>query len=195
MPRARLSCLVLLLCLVAAGCRQKKPRTAVIPMPPPKPATSGPPPALPPPPTLPPTDTQVAKTIDSPLPKLPGPPKPKRKPKVSMARQQEPAVGPRPVEPPADAPPANPPVKLSLLLTLDQQREYTQAIAQSCDHARRVADAARPRSLSDSQKLTLRQIDSFVAQALDLKSQDLEAAKSLAERADLLAQQLAKELK
>jgi len=112
------------------------------------------------------------------------PPPPKR-----VARPANPA--PSPVQGPTqtNAAPAEVP-HLGDVLTPDQQKQYNAAIDQSLTHAQANLGSLANRQLSQEQQATLAQVQSFMQQALEKRKTDLAAAKSLAERADVLASDL-----
>ncbi len=176
----RLSALLALL-LLAASCnpfRRSKP-----PAPPPAPAqrpVSQPADQdmIPPPPELPAAEPKLP-TAEPPqvTPPKPPPSKPSRKaqPKAQAPAPAPPAAQPSP--PPAELPQLRP------VLTAEEQRQLNQLIDARLARAR-AALAKAPDSG------TARQVRTFIAQCEEARKTDLLRAASLAERADLLAQQL-----
>ena len=125
---------------------------------------------IPPPPELP-----------APEPKLPPaempqvtPPKP---PPAKPARKTQPKAQPQAQAPAAELPQLRP------VLTAEEQRQLYQLIDARLARAR-AALAKAPDSA------TARQVRTFIAQCEEARKTDLLRAASLAERADLLAQQL-----
>jgi len=86
------------------------------------------------------------------------------------------------------APPETP--HLGDVLTEDQQKQYNAAIEQCLTHAQTSLGALANRQLSQEQQATMAQVQSFMQQAQEKRKTDLAAAKSLAERADVLASDL-----
>ena len=182
--------------MVESACHKKHAAAPVPYTPPPatpppaaKPATTTPaqleqPPAIPPAPTPAPppvpsdtTHYQVNK-----------PPQPKKSKKASAAPAGTAPAATTPA--PAQAAPATPP-RLGDILTPDQQREYNAAIDQSLSRAQTSLGSIGNRQLSRDQQTLVDQIRSFMQQALEARKTDLQGAKRLAERADVLAGDLA----
>jgi hypothetical protein len=115
-------------------------------------------------------------------------PPPKR-----VARPANPAApvvqGPTQSSPATDAP------RLGDVLTPDQQKQYNAAIDQSLTHAQGSLAGLANRQLSQEQRATMVQVQSFIEQAQEKRKTDLAAAKSLAERADVLANDLVASLR
>jgi hypothetical protein len=87
--------------------------------------------------------------------------------------------------------------QLGQMLSPDQRQKYTQAIEQSIKRAQDrlevvVANSSRP---NEEQAATIKRIRAFIKQAEEARSQDLTIAWNLAERAKLLAEDLAKNFK
>lgn len=109
------------------------------------------------------------------------PPPPVRKP------------SPFPSTPPAPTPPAiQHQPQLTQILTAQQKQAYNRAIDQSIGRARQALATVTGRSLTADQRMTADRVRIFVAQAEEARKQDLVRAKGLADRADLLAQDLLK---
>jgi len=143
------------------------------------------PPAIPPAPTAAPTPPPTANPADARY-QVSKPPQPSSK---KPARAAAGATTPAPT-PPAPPAPATPP-RLGDILTPDQQREYNAAIDQSLSRAQSSLGSIGNRQLTKDQQGLLDQIRSFIQQALETRKSDLQGAKSLAERADVLARDLA----
>ena len=78
------------------------------------------------------------------------------------------------------------------MLTDQQRRDYEARIQAALDRARANLQKARSNpNLTDAQKNMAAQVASFVDQAEERRKTDLVSARSLAERADLLARDLA----
>ena len=176
--------LVFLLAVSAIACRKKaQPALAVPAAPaattapvepmeqPPQqtPATTQPPPALPQP------------TVASPPPEEAQPKRPVRRP----SRSTTPAA-------PATSPPPNQPPRLGEMLTPEQERQYNTAMDQSLQRAHANIARVSKRQLSKEQQGVVAQVQSFIEQAQSTRKTNLTAAKSLAERADVLARELAR---
>lgn len=105
------------------------------------------------------------------------PPTPPRRP---APRPDPPKPAPAPVESP----------RLGTLLTPEQQRDQNARIDRSLEDAARSLSAAEKRTLSPQQQAAVAQIRGFMSQAEQLRKTDLTGARSLAERAQLLARDL-----
>jgi hypothetical protein len=172
----------------------------VIAAPPTKPpAVSVENPQVPPPPKVeqseapkigPPVATQIPAA--KPPVKVPKPPKrPPRKPTPVRAQ------APPPVEvPAAAATAANPgPPMLSPVLSPSQQEEFNRAIDQAVQQAESGLAAVASKSLNPTQRANVDRARSFVLQAQETRANDPVTAKSLADRAVVLAQSLVAELR
>jgi hypothetical protein len=106
-----------------------------------------------------------------------------RKPARSAAT---PAPGPAASPAPAESSP-----KLGDILSADQQKQYSASIDQSLSHAQASLNSIRERQLNKDQQAQLEQIRNFLQQAQATRGSDLAGAKSLAERAEVLARDLA----
>ena len=163
--------------------------------------------------TLPPVPAQVAPTVPHDE-KLPEPPAPQTS---SVVVAPQPNIAPQPVGTiPPPAPPAPPkkklpprkpvpPVpapkveaappevaKLRQVLTPVQEQSYNQIIDQDLQRARTNLAIAAGKTLSDPQKTVVQQVRSFIKQVEDLRKTDLEEAKGLSHKADILASDLAR---
>jgi hypothetical protein len=109
-----------------------------------------------------------------------------------------PAHAPQPQPPSPAAPPqaAHPPAPhLSEILTTDQQKQYNSAIDQSLARTQTSLGAIAKHSLTKEQQAVVVQIQNFVQQAQTARISNLPAARSLADRADVLARDLAESLR
>jgi hypothetical protein len=116
------------------------------------------------------------------------PPPPAPAVKKSTRPTTVPAAAPIPT-PPAPAPP---PPKLGDILTADEQKQYNAAIDQSLSRAQTSLNLIGGRQLNKVQQAEVEQIRNFMQQALSARASDPAGAKSLAERAEVLARDLAK---
>jgi hypothetical protein len=96
--------------------------------------------------------------------------------------------------PPAAAAPADTP-RLGDILTPDQQRQYNTAIDVSLAHAQASLGFIATRQLSKEQQATVAEIQNFMQQAQEKRKNELAAAKSLAERAEVLSHDLVASLR
>ena len=162
----------------------------------PKPVPAAPPPQEPAPP-LPTAPTATAPTTTQPpVTPPPTPPAEESAPKPNPPRQaaRPPATAPANSQP-ADKPvPADPPV-LGDVLPLEQQKQLNTAIDQSLAHAQSSLGALANRQLTQDQQRTVTEVQNFIQQAQTRRKSDLNAAKSLAERADVLASDLVRRLR
>jgi hypothetical protein len=201
---------VALICLLPAlvgleSCAQKQ---AAASAPPPEPRVIRP--ARPPQPSEPVSEPQTVAALPSPqpvppeaIPETPGPLVAEAAPEISPPPQPAPPR-PVPVAPPVNndsaAPPEAPPPsvpQLGQMLSPDQRRQYTQAIDQAMRRTQDYLDIVTANSarLNDEQQTTVRRIRAFVQQAKEARNQDLTIAKSLADRAMTLAEDLARNFK
>ena len=114
------------------------------------------------------------------------------KPPVTRTPSRPPATPsgtPAPAAPPAGAP------VLGEVLTQDQQRQLNTAIDQSLGRAQNNLNALGNRQLTQNDQRVVAQVQNFIQQAQSRRKSDLTAAKSLADRADLLASDLLRRLK
>jgi hypothetical protein len=81
------------------------------------------------------------------------------------------------------------------MLTPEQQRQYNTAIDQALGRAQANLAAVANRQLTQQQQATVAQVQNFILQAQTTRKSDLAGAKSLAERADVLARDLAKSVR
>ena len=149
-----------------------------------------------------PVRTPADISIDTPPVPEPKPQEPPTFPKAPSRPQRARQVTPVPEIPASEAQPApaapTPPVrvaeplKLSPMLSDNEQRELNAAIKDLIDRAERNLTAARARNLTPQQKELVRQAEVFMAQAQTTRTTDLTAARSLAERAELLSREALK---
>lgn len=140
------------------------PKPAVWEFPPPPEVSPAPPSSIPPPP------------IEAPLPRRP----PRREARPAAAAPPE-----------SEAPPKAPPVpRLTQLLSPEEQRQYNQEIDEALERAHRNVALIAQRPLNAEQQSLLERVHAFLQQTVELRQLDLVTARSLAQRADLLARDL-----
>jgi outer membrane biosynthesis protein TonB len=161
------------------GTRKRAPVPPVITQPGPQ-VTPAPPPVVVEPPNPVPPKPETPKVE---------PPKPEPPPPETVKR---PSPFPAPSTPPTKP---SPPPQLTQILTAQQQQEYNRGIDQSITRARRALASVIARNLTPEQRATADRVRTFLAQAEEARRQDLIRAKGLADRADLLAQDLVKSVR
>ena len=77
------------------------------------------------------------------------------------------------------------------MLSEEQRRAYDSAIDDLIGKARQNLARARTRQLSRQQQDIAARVETFIVQARDVRKHDPAAARSLAERAELLSRELA----
>lgn len=186
--------------LPATGCwfRKAKTRTPApiitsVPTEVPKP-----PPTIETPPPVAPAKEQISVTPPggtTPVPPPPPPPRPARnarrpstqKPPTASQTAEVSTVDPTPASVPEE-----PVLQLTPLLSAEQQAAYNTAIDAALQRAEANLARLDPRRLRGSQRSNFQRVRSFIQQAQQTRASDLAVAKSLADRADLLAQDLAR---
>jgi hypothetical protein len=78
------------------------------------------------------------------------------------------------------------------MLTPEQERQYNAAMDRCLQRAQANISTVLKRQLSKEQQGVVAQVQSFMDQAQSTRKTNLTAAKSLAERADVLARELAR---
>jgi hypothetical protein len=99
----------------------------------------------------------------------------------------------RPRPAPAPTPPAAPPqpeFRLGQALTPEEQRANNALIERHLRHATQALALIGNRALTQQQKSLVPQIQGFIAQAQQMRNADPVGARSLAEKADVLASDL-----
>jgi hypothetical protein len=81
------------------------------------------------------------------------------------------------------------------MLTAEQQRQLNADLDQSLEHAQTSLRSIGGRQLTQQQQGDLDDIRNFIRQAQATRGTDLAAAKSLAERAEVMARNLEKNLR
>jgi len=208
LPGGVLVLAAIVLAIVPLGsCRGKQASAAP---PAPEPRVSRAPRSTQPPSSQPVSEPQTVTALPSPqpvppeaVPETPGPLV--TQPEERASSQPEPAR-PRPVPsaPPATSEataqpetPAAPVPQLGQILSPAQRTQYNQLIDQAIGRAqeRLKVVGANSARLNEEQHATLKRIQAFIQQAKDKREQDLTIAKNLADRALLLAEDLAKNFK
>jgi len=163
------------------------PPPVIVTVPKDTPRTPGPPPQLPP---------QSGPAVAPPQTAQQVPPPPPRKKKNHHKNSEETqaasnAVPAQNAQQPAPQPAAQPVVtQLSPVLTDDQRRDYEAHIRDALDSATRNLGSVANHQLSNQQETMRTQVVSFINQAQEARKTDLVTARSLAERANLLSQDL-----
>ena len=142
--------------------------------------------------------TQAELLPPQPVPEAAIPPRPTTTPIVGPQpppdSPQEPppsAQTPVAVETPAPTP-AVP--QLGRLLTADQRREYNRVITQYVLAARASLDLLQKRPLREPQRSAIERVRSFLVQVEEARRSDLELARSLSDRARLLAEDMVRNM-
>ena len=204
--RRPLSAIVLtvLLVLTASSCHKKQVAVPVPSEPAPAPAAVAPQPQ----PTAPtqPATTATPPATTQPAPAPASPPKEESKYQKNKPADQPPPPkrASRPANPPPAAPatqspapttaPADTP-RLGDILTPEQQHQYNTAIDVSLAHAQASLGFISTRQLTKEQQATVAAIQNFMQQAQEKRKDELAAAKSLAERAEVLSHDLVASLR
>ena len=196
------------LALLLAGCnpfRRKQPAAQVPPTPIPPPAAQIPPEK---PVALPKPPPQERPSVTS-LPKPPGatveePAKPE-KPKPQTSRRGRAAAKPKPAAVPEPHPTAHQndpsttaaqpaPPRLRQLMSPEEEQAHQKSIDAMLARAEQKLTKVAGLKLTTEQLATLERARSFMQQAAESRESDPVTAKSLAERADVLASDLAEKL-
>ena len=199
MKRALSGMLALLLLLGSSSCwpHRKKPPLPPTQIPSARPAETKPPVATPLPPKVqtsaPPSQTPGPPGVET-QPKIDTPPPApvKKKRRGGKKRTGAPEQAEQPA--PAEAAPAEPAPRLGEILSSEQSREYTRALDQSVALVQRVLSTIASRRLTPDQKQTSDRVRVFARQAEEARLKDLATAVNLAKRAELLAQDLLRQL-
>ena len=125
-------------------------------------------------------------------------------PEETASSPEPPAPQPPATSPPASSQTSTPPETpaapvpaLGQMLTVEQRKQYNQAIDLAMSRAKELLAVFlenNPRP-SDQQHTAIKRIQAFIQQADEQRGQDLTIARNLAERAKVLAEDLAKGLK
>jgi hypothetical protein len=188
---------LVLLLVWESSCRM---RQAAVPLPSPPPSTNQPA-SQEPTPAAPSSAASVPAATtpaQEPAPyQVNKPPQPaaKKPARSAAAPATAPATNPAISAPaPAPAVPSAPPApapKLGDVLTPDERKQYSASIDQSLSHAQTSLNSIAGRQLNKDQQAEVEQIRNFMQQAQGSRGSDPGGAKSLAERAEVLARDLA----
>jgi hypothetical protein len=177
----RASSLAILLAAFDSACSKRHVAAPVPLTPTAAPVETAPPAAAPPPPAT----SAPAAPAQTPQPQPPLP---------SMPPASTPPRSTRPAESNGSGQP-HPAPRLGDILTTEQERQYNSAIDQSLARTQTSLGSITNRKLTKEQQAVVAQIQSFVQQAQTTRKSNLPAARSLAERADVLARDLAGSLR
>jgi hypothetical protein len=188
--------LVVLLTTFQTACHKKQ---AGIPVPPaPAPSATSPDSATPPIET-PPVPTTIQPVPPTPTtqpppttPAVPTPTEEQAKPPVRRPPRTTPT---NPATPSNPAPAPNQPPRLGTMLTPEQQRQFNNDIDRSLRRAQASLHSIGNRQLTADQHERVVQVESFIQQAQAARKSNLTGAKSLAERAEVLARDLVASLR
>ncbi|MBM3813285.1 MAG: hypothetical protein FJW20_16795 [Acidimicrobiia bacterium] len=190
MSRTGVLGLFMALVLIVPGCGKKKPATVlVVPTPPPPP----PPEPIPAPPEVKSSATQLPEV---PAPEIPVPTRPPA-PRTPPQRQAQQA-GAHPTEPaaqPATPAPSVPQPRLTQLLSPQEQQSYHRAIEEAIRRTEASLASLAGKRLTKEQSINLERTRTFLRQARETRQADLVTARSLAQRAEVLAEDLVKSLR
>jgi len=196
----RASSLAVLLAAFDAACTRRH-IAAPVPAPAPSTPTAAPAEIAPSPAPVapaPPPQSQAPQTQppqpQAPQPQAPQPQAPQPQPPQPQPPLQspQPSTAPRRSTPPSEP---NPPPRLGDILTPEQARQYNSAIDQSLARTQSSLGVIAQHRLTKEQQGVVAQIQSFIQQAQTTRKSNLPAARSLAERADVLARDLAGSLR
>lgn len=192
------SILLAVLAVAESSCHK---RQVLIPTSPPAPVPSAPaeaapavakpaPQEIPAPPALAPA--APAPGAESAIPNQPAAPPPAPARTTRRPSRQAPApAAPAAAQP---APNAAPAPQLAIVLTPDQQRQYNADVDQSLQRAEASLKSIGNRQLTEQQQASLDEVRNFIRQAQATRASDLPGARRLAERAEVLAGNLANTL-
>ena len=145
------------------------------------------------------TQTQVELLPPQPVPEAAIPARPTT---TAIAGPQPPPVSPQSPEPAStqtpivvETPAPTPALpQLGRLLTADQRREYNRMISQNVIAAQASLDLLQKRPLREAQRSAIERVRSFLVQVDEARRTDLELARSLSDRARLLAEDMVKNM-
>lgn len=189
------ACTVVLGALWTSSCWPFRKARPAAPPSAPAPVSAQPPAAEPPLPEArrtsaeaePPEVPAEQPVLQAPVVILPGPlPAPPKRPSPAGPRVEPPSGEAQP-----QAPPAAPPPQLKQILTPEQRAALERNINERLARARATLASLRGKTLDLQQTALVEHIRTFIAQAEEARSTDLLRASNLAERADVLARDLA----
>lgn len=143
--------------------------------------------------------TQVELLPPQPVPEAAIPARPAA---TAIAGPQPPVVSPQSPAPTSaqtpiavETPAPTPAVpQLGRLLTADQRREYNRMISQNVLAAQASLDLLQKRPLREAQRSAIERVRSFLVQVDEARRTDLELARSLSDRARLLAEDMVRNM-
>ena len=202
---------VLAAMLFAPSCRlfRKSPKAAPAPPPAAVPTETVPEPThaekpkqvtIPTPPEISPQHPDLTQpSPPQPEGKLPPPPRKRRSTRSARSRETTPEQTSEPAQPASAQAPtpeetALPVPQVEQIFTPEQRQTYLDEIEANIGRAQKVVDSVQGRGLTSEQKTDLARIREFIAQAKDAREADLFRARNLAERANILAQDLSRSL-
>ena len=198
--KARLGVVSLGLLALLAGCHKQPQRVLLAPPAQPAASTTGPamPAELPPPPQVD-TATQPAATLP-PIPTATTPPPPAAplptkavRPTRVIKKENSPALA---VDPPTPVPALVPPApQLGEILAPQDKRRLNADIDRAMRNAEASLNSVSGKALNAQQQGAAAQAASFLRQAVEIRDQDLSSARSLAQRAEVIAGDLARSVK
>jgi hypothetical protein len=129
-------------------------------------------------------------TIETPVPEPPKPEQPPKPTRRANNTQPKPSPSASPVETSEPERPAVP--QLTQLMSPEEQAAHNRAIDRNVAQAREHLGQVDQRRLNASQRSTFERAQAFIGQAEQTRTTDLATAKALAERALILAEDLAR---
>ncbi|MCC6588679.1 MAG: hypothetical protein IT168_18430 [Bryobacterales bacterium] len=197
---------VIALALTTGCAKLKRSRAGAPPLivAPPSSVPEPPPTIQAPPPVEQPKTSQIPTLPPGAQPKVPQPvepPKPVRTtrrtpaPKAPTTASTQPPGPAAPAEPVPEAPTETPLPQLGAILSQQEQAAYNSAIDAALQRAQTNLSRLDPRRLRGSDRANYQRARSFIMQAQQARETDLAVAKGLADRADILAQDLIRNLR
>lgn len=187
---------VALLLFVASSCnpfKRSRPKFQLPPPPPPEAMITGEPFEFPDPPAAEQASVSTLPALPFDLVEEPAVPEPE--PAKRPRRPQAPKSAGQPqVQEPATPEPAPAPPRLTQLLTASQAEEYRRSIDEMLARAEYNLGKLAGARLGSEQQANLQRARGFIQQAQQAREADLITAHSLAQRADILAQDLVRNL-
>jgi len=196
MPKAGAK--LLIVALLSIGCH-KQPQRILVAAPPAPAARPAPPLELPPPPPVdapdaPATTLPPATPVVVPQPP-PAPVKAKAK-RNAPAKKETPTLAAGASEPaPEPAPSLAPAPELGEVISPQLKHRMDAEIDRAVHNAQMSLQSLTGKNLSAQQQLAAAQAGSFLRQAVEMRKQDLSSARSLAQRAEVIARDLAKSVR
>jgi hypothetical protein len=196
MPKAGVKLLVA--ALLSIGCQ--KPPQRIFVAAPPAPAAQSAPPLEPPPP--PPVDAAVASAPTLPpatpvvVPQPPPAPVKAKAKRNAPAKKETPTLAASAPEPaPEPDPSVAPAPQLGEVISPQLKHRMDTDIDRAVHNAQMSLQSLTGKSLSARQQVAAAQARSFLRQAVEMRNHDLSSARSLAQRAEVIARDLARSVK